>query len=422
MFPKDLGKVSAKYESGGRGVDFVSNGRQWKDPGGDSYGVHQLSGTYSMGAFLRSEWGKPYKKLFAGYKPNTDAFNRKYKQVAREQPEEFAEAQKNFYASTHYVPLRDYAEQLGFDVNNRGVQEALFSMSVQHGRAKYIVKEVADAGIPEDPEDQIRDLFEQRGEYVNSLRTLTRQIKRNIVEKRYKQEVEDCVALVDQQQEDSTAEVSNKITDAIETIRNALNFIPSVAAEIVEELQSLVENLQLNTEVTIESRTTSIPWLETAKSEIGLKEIVGSRHNTEILSWAKEGLPKWISDFYTNDEIPWCGLYIAHLMVENDIPVDINNPLSAREWNKFGHKVEPQLGCIMVFSREGGGHVGLYVSEDDKYYHILGGNQSNSVNVTKVAKNRFLGARWPNGYEKLQEQHIGRIEKKFDGKVSTNEQ
>lgn len=48
----------------------------------------------------------------------------------------------------------------------------------------------------------------------------------------------------------------------------------------------------------------------------------------------------------------------------------------------------------MVFSRSGGGgHVAVYVGEDDRYYYVIGGNQSNTVNVMALAKDRFLGAR-----------------------------
>ena len=54
----------------------------------------------------------------------------------------------------------------------------------------------------------------------------------------------------------------------------------------------------------------------------------------------------------------------------------------------------------MVFWRElkqsGKGHVGFYVAEDDKAYHILGGNQSDAVNVKRVPKDRFVEARWPS--------------------------
>jgi uncharacterized protein (TIGR02594 family) len=132
-----------------------------------------------------------------------------------------------------------------------------------------------------------------------------------------------------------------------------------------------------------------------------------------------------VSSIYTNDDIPWCGLFVAHIMNDNGIKYGFNNPLGARSWLKFGEKCDPQYGAVMVFwrgKRNGWtGHVGVYVSEDSNYYHILGGNQSNSVNVTKIAKNRLLGARWPTGYDTLKERFKGRIVKKFDGSVSTNE-
>jgi hypothetical protein len=50
-----------------------------------------------------------------------------------------------------------------------------------------------------------------------------------------------------------------------------------------------------------------------------------------------------------------------------------------------------------VFSRKGGGHVGFYVGEDKTYFHVLGGNQSNAVNVMRIAKARCVAIRWPTG-------------------------
>jgi len=51
----------------------------------------------------------------------------------------------------------------------------------------------------------------------------------------------------------------------------------------------------------------------------GTKEIVGREHSKEILLWAKElGMEKT----YTNDEIPWCGLFVAIVIKRADfIPV-----------------------------------------------------------------------------------------------------
>jgi hypothetical protein len=39
--------------------------------------------------------------------------------------------------------------------------------------------------------------------------------------------------------------------------------------------------------------------------------------------------------------------------------------------------------------------VGFYHREDSTAYHVLGGNQSNAVNVARLDKGRLLGARWP---------------------------
>ena len=43
----------------------------------------------------------------------------------------------------------------------------------------------------------------------------------------------------------------------------------------------------------------------------------------------------------------------------------------------------------MVFTRAGRGHVGLYLGEDATHFHILGGNQTNNVSITRIAKVRL---------------------------------
>lgn len=167
------------------------------------------------------------------------------------------------------------------------------------------------------------------------------------------------------------------------------------------------------------TKVKELPWIVTAEALMFTTEIPGTQSNSVILSWAKK-IGGFVATYYKNDDIPWCGLFVAWCMKTNDIPITINNPLSALEWSKFGIKTDPCYGCIMVFSRTGGGHVGFYMSEDSDSYHILGGNQSNMVNITKVAKSRFHSARWPTGYEKLITP--GRIKRTFDGKLSVNEE
>lgn len=159
-----------------------------------------------------------------------------------------------------------------------------------------------------------------------------------------------------------------------------------------------------------------IPWLVTAKVHIGTEETPGSANNEKILRWARI-VGGFSADYYKQDSIPWCGLFVAYCMATNGLEPVKDNPLGALNWAKWGTPLkEPALGCVMVFKRTGGGHVGFYVGEDAENYHILGGNQSDEVNVTKVAKSKFVAARWPTGMEKFLKP--GRIKKKFDGKVT----
>ncbi len=61
----------------------------------------------------------------------------------------------------------------------------------------------------------------------------------------------------------------------------------------------------------------------------------------------------------------------------------VEKPLWALSWSNWGNPVsEPMLGDILTFKRTGGGHVGIYVGEDLTHYHVLGGNQGNSVSVS----------------------------------------
>ena len=140
----------------------------------------------------------------------------------------------------------------------------------------------------------------------------------------------------------------------------------------------------------------AIPWFQEARRLIGVREVVGPGNNPKIIDWAdKAGID------YGNDDIPWCGLFVAHCvsstLSSEKLP---GNPLGARQWLKFGAPCDPVLGSILVFwrgSRNGWkGHVGFYAGVDDNgAYHVLGGNQGNKVSITRIAKSRLLEARWP---------------------------
>ncbi len=185
----NIGSVSAKYESGGRGVGFVSTGH--KDPGGPSYGIHQLSSKDSMPAFLRSPEGQKYAAEFKGRSAGSAEFNAIYKKVAAADPQGFADAQYGYYSRTHFKPVLEHARALGYDVEDRGVQEALFSISVQHGGAKKIVSGAKAAAVGKDPAAQVVALFERRADYVGGV-ALPAETKASVLN-RYRSEVKDAL-------------------------------------------------------------------------------------------------------------------------------------------------------------------------------------------------------------------------------------
>lgn len=121
----------------------------------------------------------------------------------------------------------------------------------------------------------------------------------------------------------------------------------------------------------------------------GIKETIGNEDNPVILQWAKElGLKD-----YTHDSIAWCGLFVGYV-AHNAGKEVVEGPLWAANWLKFGNSAnEAMLGDVLVFKRPGGNHVGLYVAEDKDTYHVLGGNQSDKVCITRILKVRCRGAR-----------------------------
>jgi uncharacterized protein (TIGR02594 family) len=125
---------------------------------------------------------------------------------------------------------------------------------------------------------------------------------------------------------------------------------------------------------------------------LGTVETPGVKNNPIIMSWGKElGLEK----SYSADSIPWCGLFAA-IVTKRAGKDSVKEPLWARNWAKFGDAAgTPSLGDVLVFVRDGGGHVGFYVAEDSTAFHVLGGNQSDKVTITRIAKTRCIASRRP---------------------------
>lgn len=132
-------------------------------------------------------------------------------------------------------------------------------------------------------------------------------------------------------------------------------------------------------------------WLVAARADVGLRELGGAPTAPRIKQWLAD-LGAWWRD----DETPWCGTAVAAWMRGAGIELP-KHWYRARAWLDWGVAIDaPTVGCVVVFERAGGGHVGLVVGKDQRgRLLVLGGNQGNAVSIAPFDMTRVLGYRWP---------------------------
>lgn len=153
--------------------------------------------------------------------------------------------------------------------------------------------------------------------------------------------------------------------------------------------------------------------------KLNTNEVPGPKSNAEIMKLAQTA---GVANIYKSDETAWCAVAMCAIAItcHKDLPFTGYDRLRAASFLKFGVPVkEAMLGDVLVFTRTGGGHVGLYVGEDKECYHVAGGNQSNQFNVTRIAKNRLSGIRRP--IYKVQPKSVKKYVLSASGVVSKNE-
>ena len=138
-----------------------------------------------------------------------------------------------------------------------------------------------------------------------------------------------------------------------------------------------------------------------AQRFVGIKEVPGSVANPQILAMLKLD-NKWPED----DSVPWCAAFMNYVAWLLRIPR--SKSLRARSWLLVGDPIELKdavPGFDVVILKRGGpnqpgpqvikakGHVGWFAGIDDTYVLILGGNQSDSVSITRYHISRILGVR-----------------------------
>jgi uncharacterized protein (TIGR02594 family) len=135
-------------------------------------------------------------------------------------------------------------------------------------------------------------------------------------------------------------------------------------------------------------------WVQRALRYEGISEIKGEDHNPEILQFWRDIKRGGIRD----DETPWCAAFVGAMLEQCGIASTRFE--SAKSYLEWGVKLDqPAYGCIAVFGRTGGGHVGFVVGQDSfGNLRVLGGNQNDCVCIRTFPRSAALGYRFAPGF------------------------
>lgn len=134
-------------------------------------------------------------------------------------------------------------------------------------------------------------------------------------------------------------------------------------------------------------------WMEEAWRHVGVHEIKGPDAAPEIVTFFRDsGHAEVVSD-----ETAWCAAFVGACL--HAAGIENTRSLMARSYKDFGTPLtEPRVGALVVLSRTADpahGHVGFIAGWSDTHVQVLGGNQSDSVNVSPFARNRIVYMGWP---------------------------
>lgn len=130
-------------------------------------------------------------------------------------------------------------------------------------------------------------------------------------------------------------------------------------------------------------------WLKIASGEIGQRERAGNVENQRIVDYHSTTTLRAKAD-----EIPWCSSFVNWVMLKAGY--DITRSAAAKSWAKYGVECKPHMGCIVVMTRTGGNHVGFYMGKKANKILVLGGNQSNAVNISAYNEKLVIAYRIPS--------------------------
>lgn len=193
-----IGKLSAKFESGGEGIAAIGYDRT----GGTSYGKYQIaSAVGSMKGFLNflDEQAPDLAKRLRNSGPANTGSRRgampsEWRAIASEQPERFERLQEAYIRESHYQPaVEAISRRTGLDEKtlSPAMREVIWSTAVQHGPAGAArIFERADnmSGNPEAADYEkkmIKNVYNVRaGQFGSSTAKVQNSVRNRFIEER----------------------------------------------------------------------------------------------------------------------------------------------------------------------------------------------------------------------------------------------
>ena len=147
--------------------------------------------------------------------------------------------------------------------------------------------------------------------------------------------------------------------------------------------------------------------LKVAAREIGQKEVVGSGNNRQVVKYHAYARKDNNVSKGLADSVPWCASFVCFVLENSGMAS--TNSMQARSFLNWGRSTrsKPLPGDLVVFWRGSKdswqGHVGFFLEETSSYIYVLGGNQNDSVNVSRYSKSKLLDIRRSTKHIKLNE-------------------
>ena len=133
---------------------------------------------------------------------------------------------------------------------------------------------------------------------------------------------------------------------------------------------------------------------EMAKAEVGTVEWANG-NNPKVVAYFKDSGNPGVMD----DETAWCAAFVGAML--RRAGVKSTGALNARSYLDWGTPVDRKNalpGDVVIFKRGSSswqGHVAFFVKDRGALIDVLGGNQSNAVNVKGYQAAALLGIRRP---------------------------